>query len=206
MAALIAGLLSAWSYVMRAAPILLAVLLAVASYFTALRAGIRLWDDSPAGSPNTPDYFVEGFTWLRVKSATGSRTEMTGKLLTHIPSSDTLTLTPLQAMRQSIGSPPLRVWAQNAVMNNMTGEIQLKDEVRVNRQASATTAALNLSAPRMMLETDSEVLHAYESVTLRRGDQELKTSRLTFNNLTGQVTAEQRVFLFLPPAQKQDTR
>ena len=206
MATLIAGLLSAWSYVMRAAPILLAVLLAVASYFTALRAGIRLWDDSPVGSPNTPDYFVEDFTWLRVKSAAGSRTEMTGKLLTHIPSSDTLTLTPLQAVRQSPGTAPLRVWAQNAVMNNMTGEILLTDGVKVSRPAAAATAAFNMSAPRMMLDTDSEILHAYESVTLRRGDQELKTAQLTFNNLTGQVTAEQNVILSLPPAQKQDNR
>lgn len=206
MAALIRGLFSAWAYVMRAAPILLAVLLAVTSYFTALRAGIRLWDDSPAGSQHTPDYFVQDFAWLRARQSTGTHLEMTGKLLTHVPANDTLTLTPLNAVRQKAGTAALHVSANTATFNNLTGELNLKDNVQVKRDASAKADAFELRAPRMLVETDTEVLHAYDAVHLRRGEQELKSARLTVNNLSGEVIAQQQVFVYLPPQNRQDNR
>lgn len=206
MAAVIRSLFSAWAYIMRAAPILLAVLLAVASYFTALRAGIRLWDDSPVGSQHTPDYFVKDFAWLRVRQSTGTHLEMTGKLLTHLPADDTLTLTPVHAVRQKAGSAPLRIDAQTATFNNLTGDLSLKDNVQVKRDPTAKADSFELQAPRMLVETDTEVLHAYDTVIMRRGEQEMKSGRLTFNNLSGEVIAQQQVFVSLPPQNRQDNR
>lgn len=206
MAALIRSLFSAWAYIMRAAPILLAVLLAVTSYFTALRAGIRLWDDSPVGSQHTPDYFVQDFAWLRVRQSTSTHLEMSGKLLTHLPADDTLTLTPVNAVRQKAGTAPLRINAQTASFNNLTGDLNLKDNVQVRRDPTSKADSFELLAPRMRVETDTEVLHAYDEVTMRRGRQELKSARLTVNNLSGEVFAQQQVFVYLPPQNKQDNR
>lgn len=206
MATLISGLFTVWAYVMRAAPVLLAVVLAVASYFTALRAGIRLWDDSPVGSAHTPDYFVEDFAWLRVRQGGLARTQMTGNMLTHIPANDLISLSPVAMVKFSANAPAIDISARSAQLNNMTGELALNTDVRVRRRESGNTAGFEMNAPRMMLQTDREILHAYDDVHLRRAGQELKTASLTVNNLTGEVSAQQRVQLVLPPPQKQDSR
>lgn len=198
MATLIRALFGVWFYVMRAAPILLATLLAIASYFTALKAGIRLWDDSPAGSADTPDYFVEQFEWLRQREAGQSRLALQGRRLTHVPANDMLYLSPVDIHRQRAGAPPLQLRAGEAKLNNMTGELTLLQSVHIARPADGQRPFLEMKAPSVTLDTDREILTARGNVRMQRGNQTLTAREVVLNQLTSELTARQDVTLQLP--------
>lgn len=199
MATVIRALFGAWGYVMRAAPILLAGLLAIASYFTALKAGIRLWDDSPTGSVNTPDYFVQDFSWLRTRDSGRMQLTLQGRMLTHLPVDDLLRLEPVTLTRRRAGAAALHVKAGAAQMNNQSGEVALEKGVSIHRAAFEASPPFDLRSPRMMLDTDHEILHAYDQATLKRGEQVLEAREIRIDQLSGQLTATQQVSLVLPP-------
>lgn len=204
MAALIRALFELWGYTLRAAPILLAGLLATTSYFAAIKAGIRLWDDSPSGSPNTPDYFVSDFSWLRLRDGGKSRLELQGETLTHIPADDLLRLEPVRAMRTRSDAPALNVTAGHAVMNNQTGEVRLEDGVVIDRAAGRDQAPIRLQAPRVLMDTDRETLYARDNPTLSRGGQTLRAREITLRQLSGELSASQQVSVVLPSTKSAD--
>jgi lipopolysaccharide export system protein LptC len=198
MASLMRGLMGLWAYVMRAAPMLLAALLAVVSYFTALKAGIRLWDNSPPGSLSTPDYFVESFSWIRVQANGKSRLELQSAQMEHIPQNDVIRLQGLTLEKKQAKAPAILARSDKATINQLTGEIWLLGKVDIRRAGDARHEVLQLQAPRALLDSDRETITAYDNAQLVRGDSRLSANEIRISQLSGEIAANRHVALSLP--------
>jgi lipopolysaccharide export system protein LptC len=197
MAGMNAGVAAALGFVSRLAPILLAGLLAGVSYWTALRTGIRLWDDSPRGSLKTPDYFVENFSWVRSAPSKGETTVMVSQRLEHIPEEDMLQMQRIDIKKMSKTAPTIEVSAEKGRLNNQDGRIFLEGQAKLTR-GKGLPEQTQLQSPRMLIDSDNQKIFASDQAKLVRGESILEAKEITIDQLNSEILASTRISVLLP--------
>ena len=197
MAGMNAGMSAVLGFISRLAPILLAGLLAGVSYWTALRSGIRLWDDSPKGSLQTPDYFVENFSWARSATSKGENTLVLSQRLEHIPEEDILQMTQVEIRKTTKNAINIDVTAEKGKLNNQDGRIFLDGKVKLTRGAGLPEQT-QLQSPRMLIDSDNQKIFAYDESRLTRGSNVLEAKEIMIDQLSSEVIANTRVSVLLP--------
>jgi lipopolysaccharide export system protein LptC len=197
MAGMNAGVGASLGFISRLAPILLAGLLAGVSYWTALRAGVRLWDDSPKGSLQTPDYFVENFSWARSSLSKGESTLLISQRLEHIPEADTLQMKQIDLKKTTKNGLDVEASAQKGTLNNQDGKILLEGTAKITR-GRGLPEQIQLQSPRMLIDSDRQKIFAFENAKLTRGESTLEAKEIIIDQLTSEVLANTRVSVSLP--------
>jgi len=164
--------------------ILLTLAMALGSYcaLTVIRRGI---ENANAEAQRTdPDYFVENFNFVRASMVGQARYAVSGVKMTHFPKEDNFEIT-LPVMKSlSVDRPSITMRAQRALSNSDASQVQMFDDVQIDRPESKAAPHFHLTSEYMMVLPDEDVMHTDRDVDIKQGNTEMTGKGMYANNAT----------------------
>jgi LPS export ABC transporter protein LptC len=173
---------------LRLIPILLALILALGSFLIAQRSQMRLWDNSPQGSIETPDYFIKKFSWDRFAPTKQKTNSLQSDYAEHIPKDDLIVLKNIDLRMTHFEHPEIKMVAKNGELNNMNGHLLLTGNVTLHR-GGTNNQKLWLNTEIMEADLDYEIIHAKSRPTLKKGAHQIIADEIIINNIDSELTA-----------------
>jgi lipopolysaccharide export system protein LptC len=179
-------------------PLVLMVLLALATWWLVKNSPKPLGDDRPAAARSEPDYAMSGFVLERFDAQGRLKLRMQGAHMRHLPASDRLEIDEVRI--QSI-APDGRVTlaqARQALANGDGSEVQLRGGAEVTSEREG-------GAP---LWVKSEFLHAFlvteritsnQPVEVKVGAAMLKAGGLNYDHPAGRLDLQGPMRAVWPP-------
>ncbi len=173
---------------LRSIPIVLALVLALGSFLIAQRSQMRLWDNSPHGSLETPDYFIKNLSWNRFVPTKQKVNALQSDYAEHIPQEDLIFLKNINLRMTHFKHPEIIVTAKNGELNNMNGQLLLTGNVTLHR-GGTNNQKLWLNTEKMEADLDYEIIHAKSRPTLKKGAHQITADEIIINNIDSELTA-----------------
>lgn len=167
-----------------AAMLLLAFALASGSSFWLLEVVRHGVGDSSDGPRTDPDYTVENFNFVRASKIGQARYSVKGIKLTHFPKDDTFQID-LPVMKSlSVERPVITTHAQRAISNSDGSDLQLFDDVHVDRPESKLAPHFHLTSEYLQVFPDEDIMRTDRAVDITQGNAEITGKDMYANNAT----------------------
>ncbi len=175
------------------------VLLALGSFWLLDVMRRSMVDEAPATKRTEPDYYVERFNFVRLATTGQARHHISGERLSHYPQDDSYEI--LRPVMKSLSDkrPTTTVVAERALSNSDMSQVQLFDNVKMDRPASADSQHLQLTSSYMLVLPDEDVMKTDRPVQLISGTSVLNGTGMFANQATGEFTLSSRVRGVFPP-------
>jgi len=162
----------------------LAIALCLGSYWV-LEVIRRGFDNPTASAVRTdPDYFVEKFNFVRASKLGQARYAISGARLTHLPKDDSYEIS-LPIMKSlSVEKPAITMRAQRAISNSDASQVQLFDNVQIDRPESKGSPHFHLNSEYVMVYPDDDVMQSDRLVDITQGNTEVTGIGMYANNAT----------------------
>jgi lipopolysaccharide export system protein LptC len=156
-------------------------------------------DNAPAGARTEPDYFVDDFTFVRMSKTGQAEYRISGEKLTHHPNDDTHHITLPVVTTLAAEQPPMTARSQRAVVDRNSSQIQMMDNVTLNRAATANSDAMLLTTSYLLVLPDEDVMRTDKPVEITVGQSKLTGTGMVANNTTRQLDLASDVHAFYQP-------
>lgn len=177
----------------------MAALLALGSFWLldVLRRDMR--QAAPASARTDPDYYVEQFNFVRVARTGQARYHISGARMAHSPQDDSYEITRPVVKSLSPTRPATTVVAERATGNADLSQVELFDNVKMDRPASATTRHLRMTSDHVLVLPNEDIMKTDRPVTLVSGTAVLKGTGMYANQATGEFRLSGDVRAVFPP-------
>lgn len=159
-------------------------------------------DSGPTQARTAPDFYVEQFNYIKLAREGNARYHLSGERLTHHPVDDSYNVTMPVVRNIRPASEPMVITAQRAWINSDSSEVHLFDDVQIDRPASATAVAMDLTTEKLIVFPDEDVMQTDLPVRINHGRSVLTGVGMNANNATGEFKLHRRVQSTFRPAQK----
>jgi lipopolysaccharide export system protein LptC len=149
---------------------------------------------------STPDFYVKNFTFVKMAKSRTARYNISGDVLTHLPLDDSYEITKPVIYHLANNLPPMVMRSERALVNSDNSEIQMIDNVDVDRPASGTTQNFHLTSDYLLLLPNDDVMKTDKPVKMRMGTTLLDGTGMVANNATRQLDLAARVHGVFAPA------
>ena len=169
-------------------PLLLMALLAAVTWWLVNRAPpVDAADDRAASLRHEPDYSMAHFTIQRFGVAGALRTQIDGDRLRHYPDTDTLEIDNARVRAVADNGSVTFATARRALANGDGSEVQLFDDARVVRAATATEAAVEFRSEFLHAFRNIERVRSHLPVTVTQGATQVRADGMEYDNLARTV-------------------
>ena len=145
------------------------------------------------------DYQVEKFHLLRIAANGQANYLLSGERLLHHPIDDSIDIFAPVAHNIKPDSALVTIRADVARLLEDNQHVFLKGNVRVNRPASEKQQALQITAPTLLVKTESDTMQTDDAVEITLGQSVLKGKGMLANNATGMLQLSHQVHGVLRP-------
>lgn len=177
----------------------LAVTFALGSFWilAVMRGGI---DNTPSDAARAePDYFVEQFNFVRASKIGQARYAISGARLTHFPKQDNYEII-LPVMKSlSTDRPSIDMRAQRAIANSDASQVQMFDDVHIDRPESKGAPHFHLKSEYMLIFPDDDMMQTDKAVDIAQGGTEITGEGMVANNATLIFTLARNVHSITQP-------
>lgn len=179
--------------------LLIAVLLALGSFWVLDVMRKSMEEVTPLSKRTEPDYYVEQFNFVRMTKTGQVQYHISGERMTHNPQDDTYEITQPVIKSLSDNYPPVTIRAKRAVADPNTSQVQLFNDVQMERPASATAKRLHMVSDYLLVLTDEEIMKTHRPVELLVGNSTLKGVGMFTNHATREFRLLDQVQTLFPP-------
>jgi lipopolysaccharide export system protein LptC len=155
-----------------------------------------------AGSDNArnePDYTVENFNFVRASKIGQARYSVTGVKLLHFLKDDTFQID-LPVMRSlNPEKPTITTHAQRALSNGDGSDVQLFDDVQVDRPESKFAPHFHMTTEYLQVFPDEDIMRTDRAVDIIQGNAEITGEVLYANDATLLYTLDRNVHTMVHP-------
>jgi lipopolysaccharide export system protein LptC len=180
--------------------IALSVVLALGSFWVLEVLRKNSGTDLKKTTRSAPDYYVKNFTFVKMATSRTARYNITGDVLTHLPLDDSYEITKPVIYHLSNNRAPMVMRSERALVNSDNSEVQMIDNVDVDRPASGTTQRFHLKSEYLLLLPNDDVMKTDQPVDMVMGTTVLKGTGMIANNATRQLDLAHRVHGVFAPA------
>ncbi|MEB0135479.1 LPS export ABC transporter periplasmic protein LptC [Actimicrobium sp. CCC2.4] len=157
-------------------------------------------NDAPDAPRVAPDYYVKNFTFVRMAKNRTARYNISGDVLTHLPMDDSYEITKPVIYNLSNNRPTMVMRSERALVNSDNSEVQMIDNVDVDRPASGSIQRFHLKSAYLLLLPDDDVMKTDTPVEMLMGTTILNGTGMVANNATRQLDLAHRVHGVFAPA------
>jgi lipopolysaccharide export system protein LptC len=157
-------------------------------------------DNTPRVLRNDPDYFVDGFTFVRLAKNGAARYVVNGAHLTHRPQDDSTEVERPLIQSFTPDRAPLVVRAETARVSQDSSLVQLDGDVRVERAAAPNAPAMKLTTTHMTVLPDDNLMRTDAPVRIDHGTSVITGVGMEANNVNRQLEVRSKVRMILRPA------
>lgn len=143
--------------------------------------------DTDNANRNDPDYYVEGFQFVRVSNSGQAQYSISGERLTHYPADDTHKIDRPVVRSTTPERPAMQATSDTATVDRLGGKIHMYGAVHLDRAPTPDRERLQLNSTYLMLLTDEEIMQTDKPVTITLGQSVLKGTGMIANNATGEL-------------------
>ncbi len=176
--------------------IALLAVLAVGTYYLAELAN-RSARPSIKAPATEPDFYVTGFTLIKLNQKGEPAFRITAKKMTHFPDRDTSEFEEPVATTLRPDKPPITISARKAVSRDIATEqpsvLTLSDGVRLERKARPGYNALLVESQSMTINPDDETASSEVAVKITSGPSVLNAVGFQFDNPAQQLILKSQV-------------
>ncbi len=166
---------------LRYVPILIAMLIALGTYWLAEQA--RRVELQHAPSPSNPDFVVEGVRMSRMDAQGTVQTIVSATRMTHVPQSDRATLEQPRVLQNAPGKPPVTITADRGESRNNSEVVDLEGNVVIRRAATADAPMLTVRTDLLHLYPDEDTARTDRDVAIEYGRSTLVGTGMQFSNV-----------------------
>lgn len=156
-------------------------------------------DTFPTGQRVDPDYYVEQFNFVRVAKTGHVQYHISGIRMTHNPQDDSYEIQQPVIKSLSANQPPMTIRAERALADPHTSEVQLFDDVQMDRPAAANVKRMRLASDYLLVLTDEDIVKTHRPVELVFGNSVLKGIGMIANQATREFRLASQVHGNFPP-------
>lgn len=153
----------------------LGVLLALAALTFWLRYAVELPDERKDGRyRHDPDYIIDQAQIRKLDKSGNLQYRLNASQIRHYPDNDTTDLDAPRIVRLHPTQPPVTMSAKSAHLSQDGQLLELYENVRILREASAQRTAMLATMPDLTVRMDEENAHTRSPVVITQGDSWLK--------------------------------
>jgi lipopolysaccharide export system protein LptC len=164
--------------------IMLSAAMALGSFWVSEVMRSRADHPALAAMRTDPDYFVEKFNFVRTSKIGQARYAISGAKLTHFPKEDNFEIELPVLTSLSVDHPWLTMRAQRAIANSDASQVQMIDDVHIDRPPSKTTPDFHLQSEYMLIYPDDDVMRTDKAVEIMHGTTRITGEGMLANNAT----------------------
>ncbi len=131
-----------------------------------------------------PDYFVEKFNFVRTSKVGQARYAISGAKLTHFPNEDNYEIVLPILKSLSVDRPSITMHAQRAIANSDASQVQMIDDVHIDRPESKTAPHFHLKSEYVLIFPDDDIIQTDKAVDITQGTTEITGEGMYANNAT----------------------
>lgn len=146
-----------------------------------------------------PDYFVEKFNFVRTSQVGQARYAISGAMLTHFPKEDNYEIVLPIVKSLSVDRPSITMRAQRAVANSDASQVQMFDDVHIDRPESKMAPHFHLKSEYVLIFPDEDVIQTDKAVDITQGTTEITGKGMYANNATLNFTLLSNVHAVVQP-------
>lgn len=149
--------------------------------------------DSSGQFRHDPDYQVDKFTVRKLDAQGVLLHVMQADQMQHFPDSDTSEVIHPRVQFFKPGRPTATLSADWASINSDASIVQLRNNVRIHRDATSDQEAMNGTAPDLTIYPDAETAHTASTVHMTQGKSRITGTGLDLDNATMTYILHSRV-------------
>jgi lipopolysaccharide export system protein LptC len=197
------ALLLRWTYALRERlsaylPLLLMVMLALATWWLVKNSPRPLGDEAPAAQRSEPDYMMNGFTMERFDGQGRLKLRMHGARMRHYPATDRIEIDEVRIRSIAADGRVTLAQARQAVANGDGSEVQLLGGAEVTSEHSEG-AALWMRGEFLHAFLVTERVRSHLPVQLRVGTAEMQVAGLEYDHSAGRLDLKGPMRAVWPP-------
>jgi lipopolysaccharide export system protein LptC len=173
-------------HLMRFVPILVAALLAAATWWLAEEAKRNLSPQFPT-SPTNPDFVVEGVSMTRVDTNGTAYTLVSAQRMTHQQQDDLALLTEPRVVQARPGAAVVHISASKGTSRNRNELIDLDGQVSIVRDAAPGIPGMTVLTTQLQLKPDEDVASSRAHVRIERDGAWIEGTGMEFRNAYRQI-------------------
>ncbi|MFI4938870.1 MAG: LPS export ABC transporter periplasmic protein LptC [Burkholderiales bacterium] len=131
-----------------------------------------------------PDYFVEKFNFVRTSKIGQARYAISGAKLTHFPKEDNFEIELPVLKSLSVDRPWITMRAQRAIANGDASQVQMIDDVHIDRPPSKSAPDFHLRSDYMLIFPDDDMMKTDKPVEIVHGTTKITGEGMLANNAT----------------------
>jgi lipopolysaccharide export system protein LptC len=151
------------------------------------------------GRSNEPDYIVDNFSFVRMGPNGQPRYVVSGDRLTHRPMDDISFVDKPVVQGITVDHPRMTMHAERARILHEQGQIELIDNVDIERPGTATSKPLSIKTQELTVLPDEELMKTDLPIEMKLGSATVRGTGMVANNATQQVHLATRSQLVFPP-------
>tara|TARA_S200000501_G_C20727920_1_gene701500 strand:+ start:38 stop:625 length:588 start_codon:yes stop_codon:yes gene_type:complete len=137
---------------------------------------------------NSPDFYVENFTYTKMSSNGETEYQISGKKLSHHPSDDSNTINfPIMKSFTKAGSE-ITLRADYAKVNSDSSELHLFKKVKFNQSKNLKNKAVLITSEYMLALPNQDIIKTDKNVAIKQGNSLLLGEGLFGNIVEQQFT------------------
>lgn len=148
-------------------------------------------DDSDQGAKvqrTEPDFYLENFSYVKISRTTGRTSyHFSGAKLVHNPQDDSYDITAPVVTNRAEGKPTTVLRGDRGTANSDYSEVNLYDNVRMDRAASADSQEMRLRSSHLLILPDEDVVQTDVPVEITVGTSVLNGKGMWANNATREL-------------------
>lgn len=148
---------------------------------------------------NDPDYIVDNFSWVRMSETGQPRYVISGERLTHRPADNTSVIEKPVVHSITVEHPLMTMTAEHALVNQNQNQIDLTENVDIQRPGSATSQPLRIRTEALTLLPDDDIAKTSKPINMKLGDANVDAIGMVANNSTQQIDLGGRGRATFPP-------
>lgn len=151
------------------------------------------------GHSNEPDYIVDNFSFVRMGKTGQPAYVVSGNRLTHRPMDDISFVDKPVVQGMTTEHPRVTMHADRARILHEQGQVELIDNVDVERPGTATSKPLTIKTQELTVFPDEELMKTDLPVEMKLGSATVHGTGMVANNATQQVHLSSRSQIVFPP-------
>jgi lipopolysaccharide export system protein LptC len=148
----------------------------------------------PQAERTEPDFYLENFSYVKISRATGKTAyHFAGAKMLHNPQDDSYDIVAPVITNRSEGKPPTTLRGDRATANSDYSQVNVYDNVRMDRPASADSQSMALRSSHLLILTDEDVVKTDVPVEITVGQSVLNGTGMWANNATRELRLSSNV-------------
>jgi lipopolysaccharide export system protein LptC len=144
-------------------------------------------DTGPKGERTEPDFYVEKFSYVKMQRNGSTQYHFSGTKLTHNPQDGSYDIQQPIVTKLGTAEAPMTLRATRARVNSDNSQVQLHENVRMDRPASRSNEPLLVTSEYMLLLPDDDVVKTDKPVAITVGSSTLNGTGMYANNATREL-------------------